>query len=156
MTDSPTRRVVLGVTGGIAAYKAAELTRLLVKAGIEVQVVMTDAATHFVSPVTFQALSGRAVFHDQWDSRMPNNMAHIDLSRSADLILVAPASADFLAKLAHGLADDLLSTLCLARDCPLLVAPAMNRQMWDNAATRRNIAQLRQDGVALLGPDAGD
>lgn len=156
MTESLAKRVLLGVTGGIAAYKAAELTRLFVKAGIEVQVVMSEAATHFVTPVTFQALSGRPVFTDQWDARIANNMAHIDLSRGADLILVAPASADFLAKLAHGLAPDLLATLCLARDCPLIVAPAMNRQMWDHPATRRNIAQLRGDDVAVLGPDSGD
>lgn len=150
------KRIVLGVTGGIAAYKAAELTRLLVKAGAEVQVAMTDAATHFVSPVTFQALSGRSVFTDQWDARMPNNMAHIDLSRQADCILVAPASADFLAKLAHGMADDLLTTLVLARDCPLLVAPAMNKQMWQSPPTQRNAAQLQADGVQVLGPAAGE
>jgi phosphopantothenoylcysteine decarboxylase / phosphopantothenate---cysteine ligase len=149
-------RVVLGVTGGIAAYKAAELTRLLVKAGIVVDVVMTDAATHFVAPVTFQALSGRPVFTDLWQSGATNAMGHIDISRGADAILVAPASADFLAKLAHGRADDLLSTLCLARECALLVAPAMNRQMWANPATARNVAQLAHDGVAILGPDTGE
>jgi phosphopantothenoylcysteine decarboxylase/phosphopantothenate--cysteine ligase len=156
MTDSPSKRILLGVTGGIAAYKAAEVVRLLVKAGIEVQVVLTEAATHFVTPVTFQALSGRAVFTDQWDGRIANNMAHIDLGRAADAILVAPASADFLARLAHGLANDLLSTLCLARDCPLLVAPSMNRQMWEHPATQRNVAQLRADDVIVLGPDSGD
>ncbi len=134
--------VVLGVTGGIAAYKAAELTRLLVKAGIVVDVVMTDAATHFVTAVTFQALSGRPVLTDLWESGAANAMGHIAVSRGADAILVAPASADFLAKLAQGRADDLLSTLCLARECPLLVAPAMNRQMWANKATQRNVAQL--------------
>ncbi len=150
------KRIVLGVTGGIAAYKAAELVRLLGKAGAEVQVAMTEAATHFVTPVTFQALSGKPVFTDQWDARMPNAMAHIDLSRQADAILVAPASADFLAKAAHGLADDLLATMVLARDCPLLVAPAMNRQMWENPATRRNVAQLQADGVAILGPASGE
>ncbi|MBK8116105.1 MAG: bifunctional phosphopantothenoylcysteine decarboxylase/phosphopantothenate--cysteine ligase CoaBC [Candidatus Accumulibacter sp.] len=150
------KRIVLGVTGGIAAYKAAELLRLLLKEGASVQVAMTEAATHFVTPVTFQALSGRPVFSDQWDSRVPNNMAHIDLSREADVLLVAPASADFLAKLAHGLADDLLSTLALARACPLLVAPAMNRQMWEHPATCRNIATLRGDGVDILGPGCGD
>jgi phosphopantothenoylcysteine decarboxylase/phosphopantothenate--cysteine ligase len=150
------KRIVLGVTGGIAAYKAAELLRLLLKEGAAVQVVMTEAATHFVTPVTFQALSGQPVFSDQWDPRVANNMAHIDLSREADLLLVAPASADFLAKLAHGLADDLLTTLVLARDCPLLVAPAMNRQMWENPATCRNIATLRGDGVDILGPGCGD
>ena len=150
------KRIALGVTGGIAAYKAAELVRLLIKQGATAQVVMTEAATHFVTPVTFQALSGNPVFIDQWDARKANNMAHIDLSREADVLLVAPASADFLAKVANGLADDLLSTLTLARNCPLLVAPAMNRQMWENAATKRNIATLRGDGVTLLGPASGE
>jgi len=150
------KRIVLGVTGGIAAYKAAELVRLLIKQGATVQVVMTEAATHFVTPVTFQALSGNPVFTDQWDARKANNMAHIDLTRDADALLIAPASADFLAKLANGLANDLLSTLTLARDCPLLVAPAMNRQMWENPATQRNVATLRGDGVALLGPSSGE
>ena len=150
------KRIVLGVTGGIAAYKAAELVRLLIKEGASVHVVMSEAATHFVTPVTFQALSGKLVFTDQWDPRVANNMAHIDLSREADALLVAPASADFLAKLAGGLADDLLTTLVLARDCPLLVAPAMNRQMWENPATRRNIAVLRSDGVGVIGPACGD
>ena len=150
------KRIVLGVTGGIAAYKAAELLRLLIKEGASVQVVMSEAATHFVTPVTFQALSGQPVFTDQWDARVANNMAHIDLSRAADLLLVAPASADFLAKLANGLADDLLTTLVLARDCPLLVAPAMNRQMWENPATVRNVATLRGDGVLIVGPGSGD
>jgi len=150
------KRIVLGVTGGIAAYKAAELVRLLGKQGAEVQVAMTGGAQHFVTTTTFQALSGRPVFADQWDARMPNAMAHIDLSRQADLIVVAPASADFLAKVAHGLADDLLTTMILARDCPLLVAPAMNRQMWENPATQRNVAQLQADGIALLGPASGE
>ena len=150
------KRIALGVTGGIAAYKAAELVRLLIKQGAAVQVTMTEAATHFVTPVTFQALSGKPVFSDQWDPRVANNMAHIDLSREADVLLIAPASADFLAKLANGLANDLLSTLALARNCPLLVAPAMNRQMWENAATQRNIATLRGDGIALLGPVSGE
>lgn len=150
------KRLVLGVSGGVAAYKAAELVRLLGKAGAEAQVVMTEAAMRFVTPVTFQALSGRPVWSDLWDPRMANNMAHIDLSRDADAVLVAPASADLMAKLAQGMADDLLTTLCLARDCPLLLAPAMNRQMWENPATRRNAAQLREDGVTLLGPDAGE
>ena len=149
-------RIVLGVTGGIAAYKSAELLRLLVKAGIAVDVVMTDAATKFVTPMTFQALSGRAVLTDLWESGAANAMGHIAVSRGADAILVAPASADFLAKLAQGRADDLLSTLCLARECPLLVAPAMNRQMWANKATQRNVMQLAQDGVAILGPDNGE
>lgn len=150
------KRIVLGVTGGIAAYKAAELVRLMVKQGASVQVAMTAAATHFVTPVTFQALSGKPVFVDQWDARVANNMAHIDLSRSADILLVAPASADFLAKVAHGQADDLLTTLVLARDCPLLVAPAMNRQMWENPATLRNMVTLRSDRIAVLGPASGD
>lgn len=150
------KRVVLGITGGIAAYKAAELVRLLVRQGAEVQVAMTEGAGHFVTATTFQALSGRPVFTDQWDARMPNAMAHIDLSRQADLILVAPASADFLARVAHGLADDLLATMVLARDCPLMVAPAMNRQMWENPATRRNVAQLAADGVGILGPASGE
>ena len=150
------KRITLGVTGGIAAYKAAELVRHLVKLGAAVKVVMTDAATHFVTPVTFQALSGNPVFFDQWDPRVANNMAHIELSREADVMLVAPASADFLAKLAHGLADDLLSTLSLARNCPLLVAPAMNLQMWNNPATQRNVATLRGDGITLLGPASGE
>ena len=150
------RHLVIGMTGGIACYKVAELTRLLTKAGATVQIVMTEAATQFITPVTMQALSGRAVYTSQWDGRVPNNMAHIDLSRGADAILVAPASTDFLAKLAHGFADDLLSTLCVARDCPLLAVPAMNRQMWNHAATQRNVAQLRADGVELLGPDSGE
>ncbi len=150
------KRIVLGVTGGIAAYKAAELVRLLRKQGADVQVAMTEGATHFVTATTFQALSGQPVYLDQWDSRMANAMAHIDLSRQADLILVAPASADFLARIAHGHADDLLSTMVLARDCPLLVAPAMNRQMWENPATQRNVAQLSADGVQLLGPASGE
>ena len=150
------KRVVLGVTGGIAAYKAAELTRLLVKAGMEVDVVMTEAATRFVSPTTFQALSGRPVLTDLWETGAANAMGHIAVSRGANAILVAPASADFLAKLAQGRADDLLSTLCLARECTLLVAPAMNRQMWANKATQRNMAQLALDGVEILGPDTGE
>lgn len=150
------RKLVVAVTGGVAAYKAAELVRLLGKAGAEVHVVLTEAGARFVTPVTFQALSGNTVWSDLWDSRMPNNMAHIDLSRGAAAILVAPASADVLAKIVHGIADDLLTTLCLARDCPLLVAPAMNRQMWENPATVRNVARLREDGVHVLGPDAGE
>lgn len=156
MQNPPIKKLVLGITGGIAAYKAAELVRLLVKAGIEVQVVMTEAARHFITPVTMQALSGRQVFTDMWDAGVPNGMPHIELSRQADAILIAPASADFMAKLVHGNADDLLSTLCLARECPLLVAPAMNRQMWENPATQRNVQQLRADGIAILGPDSGE
>jgi phosphopantothenoylcysteine decarboxylase / phosphopantothenate---cysteine ligase len=149
-------RVVLGVTGGIAAYKAAELVRLFVKDGVAVDVVMTDAAREFVTPMTFQALSGRPVPSGLWESGADDAMGHIALSRGADAIVVAPASADFIAKLAHGLADDLLSALCLARECPLVVVPAMNRQMWGNAATQRNVATLRADGVAILGPDSGE
>lgn len=156
MNELAGRRIVLGVTGGVAAYKAAELVRLLGKAGADVQVVLTDAGARFVTPVTFQALSGNTVWTDIWDPRMANNMAHIDLSRDADAVLVAPASADFIARIAHGLADDLLTTLCLARDCPLLVAPAMNRQMWEHPATQRNVRQIVEDGVALFGPAAGD
>lgn len=155
MSSGATRRIILGLTGGIAAYKAAELTRLLQARGFGIQVVMTEAACQFITPVTLQALSGQPVFTDLWDGSVANGMAHIELSRHAELIVVAPASADFLAKLALGLADDLLSTLCLARDCPLVVAPAMNRQMWENPATRRNVAQLREDGVGVLGPDSG-
>ena len=156
MDNVLTRRILLGVTGGIAAYKVAELARLLMRNNVEVQVAMTEAATRFVSPMTFQALTGKPVITDLWDASFANHMAHIELSRGADAILIAPASANFLAKLAHGLAGALLSTACLARDCPLLVAPAMNREMWDNAATQRNIATLRGDGVAILGPDSGD
>jgi phosphopantothenoylcysteine decarboxylase/phosphopantothenate--cysteine ligase len=149
-------RLLLGLSGGIAAYKSAELTRLLVQEGADVQVVMTQAATAFITTVTMQALSGKPVYTDMWDARVGNNMAHIDLSRDRDAIIIAPASADVLAKLAHGLADDLLSTLCLARECPLMVAPAMNRQMWDHPATQRNIERLRNDGVIVLGPASGD
>ena len=152
------KNIVFGLTGGIACYKAAELARGLVKAGARCQVVMTEAARHFITPVTLQALSGKPVFTDQWDSRISNNMAHIDLSRHADAILIAPCSADFMRKLVHGAADDLLSTLCLARpaNVPLLVAPAMNVEMWENPATQRNATQLKEDRVTLLGPAAGD
>ena len=159
MTTVPTARslhhLVLGITGGIAAYKAAELTRLLVKEAIVVDVVMTSAATQFIAPLPLQALSGRPVLTDLWHSGAANAMGHIDLSRDADAIVVAPASANFIAKLAHGQADDLLSTLCLARDCPLLVAPTMNVQMWIHPATQRNVAQLKADGVEILGPGSG-
>jgi phosphopantothenoylcysteine decarboxylase/phosphopantothenate--cysteine ligase len=157
--DLQGRRIVLGLTGGIACYKVAELTRLLVKAGATVNVVMTEAAEQFITPVTMQALSTHPVFTSQWDTREANNMAHINLTRGADAVLVAPASADFLAKLVQGRADDLLSLLCLARPiatCPLLVAPAMNREMWDHPATRRNLAQLRDDGTTVFGPGNGD
>jgi phosphopantothenoylcysteine decarboxylase / phosphopantothenate---cysteine ligase len=153
------RHFVLGLSGGIACYKAAELTRALVKAGATVQVVMTAAAEQFITAVTLQALSNRPVYASQWDPRAPNNMAHINLTREADAVLIAPASADFIAKLLHGRADDLLSLLCLARPierCPLLVAPAMNREMWAHPATQRNFAQLRADGTTVLGPAAGD
>ena len=156
MVRSAVDRIILGVTGGIAAYKAAELCRLLVKGGSEVQVVMTEAAQRFVTPLTFQALSGRPVLTSLWDGASGSGMDHIHLSREADLILVAPASADFLACLVQGRADDLLATLCLARACRLAVAPAMNREMWAQAATQRNLAQLRADGVDILGPDAGE
>ncbi len=156
MDKGTNHRLLLGVTGGIAAYKVAELARLLMGNNVEVRVAMTAAATRFVTPATFQALTGQPVATDLWDASFPNHMAHIELSRGADAILVAPASANFLAKLAHGLADDLLSTTCLARNCPLLVAPAMNREMWDNPATRENVALLRSRGVTILGPAAGD
>lgn len=149
------KRLLLGITGGIAAYKAAELVRLLMQEGVEVQVVMTESACRFVGTATLQGLTGRQVFTELWDTGMLNGMAHINLSREVDALLIAPASADFIAKIAHGLADDLLSALCLARDCPLLIAPAMNVQMWENAATRRNLATLRQDGVTVLGPGSG-
>jgi len=157
--DLQGKRIVLGLSGGIACYKAAELTRALVTAGAQVQVVMTDAAEHFITATTLQALSNRSVYTSQWDSREPNSMAHINLTRDADLVLVAPASADFMAKLLHGRADDLLSLLCLARPierCPLLLAPAMNREMWAHPATQRNVAQLRADGATILGPASGD
>ncbi|RPH45007.1 MAG: bifunctional phosphopantothenoylcysteine decarboxylase/phosphopantothenate--cysteine ligase CoaBC [Burkholderiales bacterium] len=150
------RHLLLGVTGGVAAFKACELARELQRRGATVQVAMTEAATRFIGTATFQALTGRPVYTDAWDGRIDNGMPHIDLSRGADAILVAPATADFMAKVANGLADDLLSTLVLARDCPLLIAPAMNRQMWSAAATQRNVATLRDDGVAILGPGAGE
>lgn len=155
-TELAGKRILLGVTGGIAAYKCAELVRLLKKAGADVVVGMTDAATRFVTPLTFQALSGNPVVVDAWNPDQGNGMHHIDLTRSVDLMLVAPASADFIARMAQGRADDLLSTLVLARDCPLAVAPAMNRQMWSNPATQRNIEQLRADGVAIWGPASGE
>ena len=149
------KKIVLGISGGIAAYKSAELARLLMQEGASVQVVMTEAAQQFVTPVTMQALTGKPVFTSQWDSSVANNMAHIELSRAADAILIAPASADLMAKLSLGLADDLLTTLCLARDCHLLLAPAMNKQMWEHAATQRSVTRLRQDKVELLGPASG-
>jgi phosphopantothenoylcysteine decarboxylase/phosphopantothenate--cysteine ligase len=149
------KRILLGITGGIAAYKAAELVRLLVKDGADVRVAMTEAATHFIGAATLQALSGQPVWTDLWDARVKDAMGHIELSRDRDLIVVAPASADFMAKLAHGLADDLLSTLCIARRCPLMVAPAMNVEMWQNPATARNAETLRADGVQIVGPASG-
>lgn len=159
MNDLAGKHIVLGLTGGIACYKAAELCRALVKEGATVQVVMTEAAGQFITPVTMQALSNRPVYHSQWDAREPNNMAHINLSREADAILIAPASADFMAKLLHGRADDLLSLMCLARpieSVPLLVAPAMNREMWANPATQRNVAQLKADGAHVFEVGSGD
>ena len=156
--DLAGKKIVLGLTGGIACYKAAEFTRAMIKAGASVQVVMTSAAMHFITPVTMQGLSGKPVFTDQWDARIGNNMPHIDLTRDADAIVIAPCSADFIFKLAHGACDDLLSTLCVARPTtvPLLVAPAMNVEMWQNPATQRNLTQLLADGIQLLGPDAGE
>ena len=153
------KHIVLGLSGGIAAFKSAELCRALVKAGCTVQVVMTEAAEQFMTAVTMQALSGRPVYTSQWDSREANNMAHINLSREADAIVVAPASADFMAKLLHGRADELLSLMCLARPLdkvPLIVAPAMNREMWANPATQRNVAQLKADGIHMLDVGQGD
>ncbi len=157
--DLQGRHVVLGLSGGIACYKSAELVRELQRHGATVQVVMSEAAAQFITPVTMQALSNRPVFSSQWDARQHNNMAHIELSREADALLVAPASADFIAKLAQGRGDDLLSLLCLARPIdrlPLLLAPAMNREMWAHPATQRNAAQVVADGAMLLGPAAGD
>jgi len=152
------KKIVLGLSGGVACYKAAELCRALTKSGASVQVVMTDAALHFITAVTMQALSGQKVFSSQWDPRVDNNMAHIDVTRDADAIIIAPCSADFIYKLAHGVCDDLLSTMCLARPrhVPLLVAPAMNVEMWTNPATQRNVQQLKDDGITLFGPAAGD
>jgi phosphopantothenoylcysteine decarboxylase / phosphopantothenate---cysteine ligase len=167
MNDLQGKHIVLGLTGGIAAYKAAELCRALIKEGATVQVVMTEGAEQFITPVTMQALSGRSVYTSQWDAREPNNMPHINLSREADAIVIAPASADFMAKLLHGRADDLLSLMCLARPredsvqgsakpVPLLIAPAMNREMWSHPATQRNMAQLAADGAHMMGVGSGD
>ncbi len=150
-----TRCLLLGLTGGVAAYKAAEIARLLMQENVDVQPVMTESACRFVGPATLQALTGKTVFTDLWDNRIANNMAHINISRDVDAILIAPASADFIAKLANGFANDLLSTLCLARDCPLFIAPAMNRQMWENPSTQRNLATLQRDGVTIFGPIYG-
>ena len=157
--DLQGKHIVLGLTGGIACYKAAELCRALVKQGATVQVVMTEAAAQFITPVTMQALSNRPVYDSQWDARERNNMPHINLSRGADAILIAPCSADFMAKLLHGRADDLLSLMCLARPIdtvPLIIAPAMNREMWAHPATQRNMVQLRADGTHVLGVGSGD
>jgi len=159
MNDLAGKHIVLGLTGGIACYKAAELCRALIKEGATVQVVMTAAAEQFITPVTMQALSQRTVYDSQWDARESNNMPHINLSREADAILVAPCSADFMAKLLHGRADDLLSLMCLARpldQVPLLLAPAMNREMWAHPATRRNVAQLTADGAMIFDVGRGD
>jgi phosphopantothenoylcysteine decarboxylase/phosphopantothenate--cysteine ligase len=159
MKDLAGKHIVLGLSGGIACYKSAELCRLLIKAGATVQVVMTQAAEQFMTPVTMQALSQRPVYGSQWDTRAANNMAHINLTREADAVLIAPASADLMAKLAQGRADDLLSLMCLARPAervPLLIAPAMNREMWQHPATRRNVAQVQADGARVLGVGHGD
>ena len=159
MNELAGKHIVLGLTGGVACYKSAELCRLLIKEGGTVQVVMTEAAEHFITPVTMQALSGRPVFGSQWDARAPNNMAHINLGREADAILIAPCSADFIARLVQGRADELLSLMCLARPqerVPLLLAPAMNREMWAHPATQRNLAQVAQDGAVVLSVGHGD
>jgi phosphopantothenoylcysteine decarboxylase/phosphopantothenate--cysteine ligase len=158
MNDLQGKHLVLGLTGGIACYKAAELCRAFVKEGATVQVVMTEAAEHFITPVTMQALSGRPVYTSQWDAREPNTMPHINLSREADAIVIAPCSADFLARLVHGRSDELLSLMCLARPVdrvPLLLAPAMNREMWAHPATQRNMEQLARDGATILGVGSG-
>jgi phosphopantothenoylcysteine decarboxylase/phosphopantothenate--cysteine ligase len=149
------KRILLGVTGGIAAYKSPDVVRRLIERGAEVQVVMTAGAREFVAPLTFQAVSGREVRTDLWDESAERAMSHIELARWADLILIAPATADFLAHLTHGMADNLLATVCLASSAPVAVAPAMNRQMWANAATQANVAQLRTRGVHVFGPDSG-
>jgi phosphopantothenoylcysteine decarboxylase/phosphopantothenate--cysteine ligase len=149
------KRILLGVTGGIAAYKSPDLVRRLIERGAEVQVVMTAGAREFVAPLTFQAVSGREVRSDLWDETAERAMSHIELARWADLILIAPATADFLAHLTHGMADNLLTTVCLASSAPVAVAPAMNRLMWSNAATQANVAQLRARGVHVFGPDSG-
>ena len=158
MQDLTGKHIVLGLTGGVACYKSAELCRLFVKAGAVVQVVMTEAATQFITPVTMQALSGRPVYVSQWDAREANNMPHINLGRDADAIVLAPCSADFIARLVAGRSDELLSLLCLARPAervPLLIAPAMNREMWSHPATQRNLAQVAADGAMVLGVGSG-
>jgi phosphopantothenoylcysteine decarboxylase/phosphopantothenate--cysteine ligase len=149
------KHILLTMSGGIAAFKVAELARSLLQEGATVQVIMSEAATKFMTPVTMQALTGNHVYTDQWDARISNNMAHIELSRKADVIVAVPASADLLAKISHGLANDLVSATCLAKECPLIVVPAMNKQMWENAATQRNMQQLQADGITVLGPTSG-
>ena len=159
MNELAGKHIVLGLSGGVACYKAADLCRQLIKEGATVQVVMTEAAGQFITPVTMQALSGRPVYGSQWDAREPNNMPHINLSREADAIVIAPCSADFVARLAQGRADELLSLLCLARPAasvPLLLAPAMNREMWSHPATQRNLQQVARDGALVLGVGHGD
>lgn len=149
------KHILLTMSGGIAAFKVAELARSLIQEGASVQVIMSDAATKFMTPVTMQALTGNLVYTDQWDARISNNMAHIELSRKANVIVAVPASADLLAKISNGLANDLVSATCLAKECPLIVVPAMNKQMWENPATQRNIQQLQADGITVLGPTSG-
>jgi phosphopantothenoylcysteine decarboxylase/phosphopantothenate--cysteine ligase len=149
------KHILLTMSGGIAAFKVAELARSLIQEGATVQVIMSEAATKFMTPVTMQALTGNHVYTDQWDARISNNMAHIELSRKADVIVAVPASTDLLAKISHGLANDLVSATCLAKECPLVVVPAMNKQMWENAATQRNMKQLQADGITVLGPTSG-
>jgi phosphopantothenoylcysteine decarboxylase/phosphopantothenate--cysteine ligase len=156
MSEQRAPRVLLGVTGGIAAYKSPDLVRRLRERGAEVQVVMTEGAKQFVTPLTFQAVSGREVRDSLWDATAEAAMGHIELARWADAVLVAPATAEFLARLVHGRADDLLATLCLATAAPVHVAPAMNQQMWANAATQANVAALRARGIRVLGPGSGD
>ena len=155
MHSLQSKHILLTMSGGIAAFKVAELARSLIQEGATVQVIMSEAATKFMTPVTMQALTGNHVYTDQWDARISNNMAHIELSRKADVIVAVPASADLLAKISHGLANDLVSATCLAKECPLIVVPAMNKQMWENAATQRNMQQLQADGITVLGPTSG-
>ena len=150
------KKIILGITGSIAAYKTAELIRLLKKQGADIQVIMTKSAKEFISPLTLQALSGKPVLENMWEPSKGNGMEHINQSKKADLILIAPASANFIAKLAQGLADDLLSNICLARNCPILIAPSMNKQMWENTATKRNISIITRDGIAISGPESGE
>ena len=155
--DLSGKRILLGLTGGIACYKSAEFARAMIREGASVQVAMTANAMKFITPVTMQALTGHTVFTDSWDDRLENNMPHIDLTRQADLVVIAPCSANFMSKLANGLCDDLLSTLCLARpsEIPFMIAPAMNAEMWKKPATRRNVNRLKADGVLIAGPASG-